>query len=172
MSKVLSLLILRLKSFFRKHVCYSQGAESITKTDGVGHRVSDPLCCEVRKHLQLWNHHKSTKSIYQHRLLGRYLAVVEAAITMPSVTCARLSLGDGGRRIYVRTEWLDIRFVVTALDFPQAWSCNGECVGGFLFSMFYVRGNSGFWVHGWRQERGAWRIKWNCFNTIFFEDSY
>jgi hypothetical protein len=44
---------------FRTQVCYSQGAESITKTDGVGHRVSDPLCCEVRKHLQLWNHHKS-----------------------------------------------------------------------------------------------------------------
>ena len=31
-SKVLSLLILRVKSLFRRQVCYSQGAKSITTT--------------------------------------------------------------------------------------------------------------------------------------------
>lgn len=62
------------------------------------------------------------------------LAMVEAVVVMPSVTCTRLSLGEGGRRLYVRTEWLDAGFSVTALDFPQAWSCNGTYVGSSLFS--------------------------------------
>lgn len=97
------------------------------------------------------------------------LAMAEAVVVMPSVTCTRLSLGVGGRRLYVRTGWVDAEFRVTALDFPQAWSCKGECLWSFLFRLVFAQGNLGFRVDGWRQERGAGRIAWNYNFTIFFE---
>ena len=94
------------------------------------------------------------------------LAMVEAVVCMPSVTCTRLSLGDGGRRLYVRTEWLDAGFAVTALDFPKAWSCNGEYMWSFVFSLVSVRGNL---RDGWMDGCRAGRISWNLLVTIFFE---
>lgn len=48
-----------------------------------------------------------------------------AVVIVPTVTCARLCIGDGGRRLYVRTQWLDDGFAVTALEFPRSWSCKG-----------------------------------------------
>lgn len=71
----------------------------------------------------------------------------------------------------MRTEWLDAGFAVTALDFPQAWSCNGEYVWIFLFSLVSVQGNlRDGWMDGVRSEvlGGFGGISFSQFSSRLF----